>query len=67
MISKFDSVDSIVHYLREPTLLVHSTITDSRIINTKKQQEKDLLQVTGTTPPSQLEGVVQILPKGRVR
>jgi hypothetical protein len=76
MLSKFDSVDSIVNYLREPTLVstgVDSTITGSHIIDndlksSKKQaKEKDLINVKSTTPPSQLEGSIQILPKGRVR
>lgn len=76
MLSTFDSFDSIVNYLREPTLF--STVADSQIINnnydddvkpSKKQQakEKDLKIVMNTTPPPQVEGNIQILPKGRVR
>ncbi len=68
MNSKFDSVDSIVNYLREPTVtstVVDPTITASRIIRAKKQQKDK--EVINTTPPSQPEGDIQILPKGRVR
>ncbi len=71
MVSKFDSVDSIVNYLREPT--VSSTIPSSHISkndlkSSKKQQnDKDLTNVISTTPPPQLEEDVQILSKGRVR
>jgi hypothetical protein len=69
MLSKFDSVDSIVNYLREPSVsstVVDPTLTASRIIKAKKQQ-KDKEVINTTTPPSQPEGDIQILPKGRVR
>ncbi len=67
MISKFDSVDSIVNYLREPT--VSSTIPSSNDLKSSKKQQndKDLTNVISTTPPPQLERDVQILSKGRVR
>jgi len=76
MLSKFDSVDSIVNYLREPTLastVIDSSITGSHIINNdsksskKQQKQKDLINVVSTTPPPQLEGGIQISTKGRVR
>ncbi len=69
MTSKFDSVDSIVNYLREPTVsstMVDPTITASRIIQAKKQQQKNK-DIINNLPPSQPEGDIQILPKGRVR
>ena len=64
MASKFDSVDSIVNYLREPTG-VDSTLTASRIIKAKKQQKDK--EVVVPTPPSQLDADIQVLAKGRVR
>jgi hypothetical protein len=64
MLSKFDSVDSIVDYLREPTG-VDPTLTASRIIKAKKQQKDK--EVVAPTPPSGAEADIQILPKGRVR
>jgi hypothetical protein len=77
MLSKFDSVDSIVNYLREPTVsstvVVSSTVKGSPIINNElkssknQQKEKDLLNLMNTTSPSSSEGEIQILPKGRVR
>jgi len=71
MLSKFDSVDSIVNYLREPAL--SSTIASPHIINNdlksskKQKNDKDLTNVMSTIPPPQLEGGIQILQKGRVR
>lgn len=74
MLSKFDSFDSIVNYLREPTLF--SSVTGSQIIHNddiksskKQSKEKDLNNITSTTPtpPPQAEGDIQILAKGRVR
>ena len=70
MISKFDSVDSIVSYLQEfvPTpasYVVDPTLTASRIIKAKKQQKEK--QAINIPPPSQTDGDIQILPKGRVR
>ena len=68
MLSKFDSVDSIVDYLRESAVsstVVDPTVTASRIIRAKKQQKEKEIQ--NIRPPSQLEGDIQILPKGRVR
>lgn len=70
MISKFDSVDSIVSYLQEvvpvPTSnVVDPTLTASRIIKAKKQQKEK--QAINISPPSQTDADIQILPKGRVR
>ncbi|CAF2858986.1 unnamed protein product [Rotaria sp. Silwood2] len=82
MISKFDSVDSIVHYLRESTLsssVVDSTISKSHLNNNKlklpkePRKEKNLTNPMNTKPSCvitvqpQLEGDIKILPKGRVR
>jgi len=68
MLSKFNSVDSIVDYLREPTVsstVVDPTITASGIVRAKKQQKKNERQ--NISPPSLAEGAIEILPKGRVR
>jgi hypothetical protein len=82
MLSKFNSVDSIVNYLRGPvssSAVANSTTTDSNKINnglksSKKQlKDKDIINVMSTTPSphlspqSKLQADIEILPKGRVR
>jgi hypothetical protein len=77
MLSKFDSVDSIVNYLREPSVssgvVTIPPLMNTNIINNEskpsKKQQKDLVKVMSTTPPLQVQvgGEVQISPKGRVR
>ena len=70
MVSKFESVDDIVNYLREP----NASSTDSRISNNRSkssQKQRKGKNQTSATPllpsQSQLEETIQILPKGRVR
>ena len=68
MLSKFDSVDSIVSYLQEAvsaSTVVDPTLTASTIIKAKKQQKQK--EIAKISPPSQTEPDIQILPKGRVR
>jgi hypothetical protein len=80
MLSKFDSVDSIVDYLRQPSrssevatipLLMNTNIINNELKSSKKQQkENDLANVMSATPPPpqvQVGGDIQISPKGRVR
>jgi len=76
--SKFESVDSIVNYLREPSPpeVVSSSTTSSAIgsitINnglksTKKQKkEKELANLMNNTSTNPREPI-QLLPTGRVR
>lgn len=74
MLSKFDSVDSIVSYLQEAapsSTVVDPTLTASMIIKAKKQQkQKEIIKIPPPTPSSsssQSDADIQILPKGRVR
>ena len=71
---KFDSINDVVNFLREPML--SSTAIDSRTnptgLKTPKKQRKqsDLDNVTSSTPPlsqPQSSECIQILPKGRVK
>ncbi|CAF4909684.1 unnamed protein product [Rotaria sp. Silwood1] len=82
MLSKFDSVDSIVHYLRESTLsssTIDSTTMNSHVNNNKSKPSKEQRKEKNLTNPinpipsapiisqPQLEADIQILSKGRVR
>ena len=82
MLSKFDSVDSIVDYLRSPTLsssIVNSTTKMSQPFNEISvllQEQENTKRPTKTmnTNPSastyseaQVKADIKILPEGRVR
>ncbi len=78
IISQFDSVDSILNYLREssPSEVVSSTttssVTDSTRVNngsksTKQQKkEKELANLMNNTETNAKQPI-QLLPSGRVR
>ncbi len=78
MTSQFDSVDSILNYLREssPAEVVSSTttssVTDSTRVNngsksTKQQKkEKELANLMNNTETNAKQPI-QLLPSGRVR
>lgn len=76
--SKFDSVDSIVNYLRESSSSeeVSSSATSAAIDSTKvnagskpsKRRKKEKEQAENIKcEPVISEGIVQVLPSGRVR
>lgn len=83
MVSNFDSVDSIVHYLRDTTITpsVDSSEKSNSYVNnnqskpiTKQRKEKETKNEISISPPSltvssqELLGeYIQVLPKGRVK
>lgn len=77
--AKFDSVDSILDYLREPSSssevvssittssVIDSTRTNNQLKSTKKQKkEKELANLMNNTSTNPREPI-QLLPSGRVR
>ena len=75
MASKFDSVDSVLSYLKEPEVVSSSTTSTSRIINNeikstrKIKKEKKLANgmISAANLYSSRKETVQILSTGRVR
>ncbi|CAF4004392.1 unnamed protein product [Adineta steineri] len=70
MNSLFNSVDSIVSYLRAPISMSGSQKITNDLKSSKKQRkDKGQLNVLSTTPNDlpQVEASIEILPKGRVR
>ncbi|CAF1000742.1 unnamed protein product [Adineta steineri] len=70
MNSLFNSVDSIVSYLRAPISTSGSQKITNDLKSSKKQRkDKGQLNVLSTTPNDlpQVEASIEILPKGRVR
>jgi hypothetical protein len=77
-LNKFDSVDSVLHYLQEPSppevvsssttsTVVGSTIVNNGLKSTKTQKkEKKLANYMNTTQTNSKE-VIEKLPSGRVR
>ena len=79
MLSKFNSINSIVDYLREP--IAPSTTKDSRRntndglkMSKKQRKTKETVNSTDTThspprfqPQMQQNANIEVLPKGRMR